>query len=213
MTFVQTEKRNGMIHLDGYSRNKTLKGALSDLAREVAKIDEGEGRNISEYIDETAQMVIDGMANEPGYWYIEAEEVHCATRLKNPESTEPEMEYAEGHWYLYIRFVAPEQETEEQKIDSTSIGVEAEDQSGREVADAKATTNEATNGKHPALSTETYKEAARLLKAEAAFRVEDKDGWGKDFVPGSIIYNSRDLGFFFKDAYISEYPFTKVVSI
>lgn len=116
MTFVKVETRKGMIHLDGYSRNKTLKGALSDLAREVAKIDEGEGRNISEYIDETAQMVIDGMANEPGNWYIEAEEVHCAARLKNPDSTEPEMEYAEGHWYLYIRFAAPEQEDKGQDV-------------------------------------------------------------------------------------------------
>ena len=47
MTFVQIEKRNGMINLDGYSRNKTLKGALKDLAREVAKIDEGEASAIT----------------------------------------------------------------------------------------------------------------------------------------------------------------------
>lgn len=70
-----------------------------------------------------------------------------------------------------------------------------------------------TTRKHPALATEVYEEAARLLKAGAAFRVEDKDGWGKDFVPGSIIYNSRDLGVFFKDAYIAEHPFTKAVSM
>lgn len=106
MTFVQTQIRSGMVYMDGYSKAKTLKGALKDLAREVAKIDAGEGRNISEYIDETAQMVIDGMPNEPGYWYIEAEEVSCATRLKNPDSDDPEMEYADGNWYLYIRFVA-----------------------------------------------------------------------------------------------------------
>ncbi len=117
MTFVEIETRNGMINLDGYSRNKTLKGALKDLAREVAKIDEGEGKCISDYINETAEMVAAGMANEPGAYYIEAEEVPCASRYKflngdeNDFSEENvEMQYAEGHWYLYIRFCAPEQE-------------------------------------------------------------------------------------------------------
>lgn len=112
MTFVQIEKRNGMINLDGYSRNKTLKGALKDLAREVAKIDEGEGNTITENIDEYVGMIADGMINEPGCYYIEAEEVHCASRYSEKND---EMEYAEGHWYLYIRFCAPEQESEKQE--------------------------------------------------------------------------------------------------
>lgn len=118
MTFVQVETRNGMINLDGYSRNKTLKGALKDLAREVAKFDEGEASAITNNIDETVQMVSDGMDNYPGCYVIEAEEVGCASRYKflngdeNDYSEENiEMQYAEGHWYLYIRFCAPEQET------------------------------------------------------------------------------------------------------
>ena len=133
MTFVQVETRNGMIHLDGYSRNKTLKGALKDLAREVAKIDEGEGRCISNYIDETAQMVAEGMPNEAGCYFIEAQEVPCASRYKFLNGDKDdfsegniEMEYAEGHWYLYIRFAAPEQGCDEQDASSEDNEQEAE---------------------------------------------------------------------------------------
>lgn len=119
MTFVQIEKRNGMINLDGYSRNKTLKGALKDLAREVAKLDEGEANAITNNLDETVQMVAEGMDNYPGCYVIEAEEVGCASRYKyldgdenNYSEENVEIEHAEGHWYLYIRFVAPEQDSE-----------------------------------------------------------------------------------------------------
>lgn len=123
MTFVQIEKRNGMINLDGYSRNKTLKGALKDLAREVAKIDEGEGNAITDNIDEYMGMVVDGMLNEVGCFYIEAEEVHCASRYSERND---EMEYAEGHWYLYIRFCAPEQESKEPETSTTEQVAETE---------------------------------------------------------------------------------------
>ena len=95
MTFVQIEKRNGMINLDGYSRNKTLKGALKDLAREVAKIDEGEASAITNNLNESVEAVAAGMMNVPGAYYIEAEEVHCASRYSEKKD---EMEYAEGHW-------------------------------------------------------------------------------------------------------------------
>lgn len=102
MTFVQIEKRNGMIGLDGYSQNKTLKGALKDLAREVAKIDKGESDAILNNIDEMVGMATD-MMNIPNEWYIEAQEVHCASRRSEKND---EIEYADGHWYLYIRFCA-----------------------------------------------------------------------------------------------------------
>lgn len=117
MTFVQIEKRNGMINLDGYSRNKTLKGALKDLAREVGKLDEGEANAITNNLNETVQMVAEGMPSEAGCYYIEAEEVHCASRYSEKKD---EMEYAEGHWYLYIRFCAPEQESEEPETAQTA---------------------------------------------------------------------------------------------
>lgn len=72
-------------------------------------------------------MVAAGMPNEAGAYYIEAQEVPCASRYKFLNGDEDdfseenlEMEYAEGHWYLYIRFCAPEQETEEQEAEQTA---------------------------------------------------------------------------------------------
>ena len=103
MKFVQIENRKGMINLDGYSDRKTLRGALRDLAREVAKIDKGEAAGITDYMDDTLALVRDGMTNEPGCWYIEAQEVSIACQYN--EDTD-EMKYADGRWYLYIRFVA-----------------------------------------------------------------------------------------------------------
>lgn len=107
MTFVQIEKRNGMINLDGYSKNKTLWGALSDLAREVAKINKAECDCILNNFKETVEMVESGMQNVPDAYYIEAFEVPCASQYKYNDDDENnfEIEYAEGRWYLYIRFV------------------------------------------------------------------------------------------------------------
>lgn len=102
MTFVNVEKRSGMINLDGYSRNKTLKGALKDLAREIAKINKDEAEGILNNLDEMAAMAA-GMLNMPGEWYIEAEAVHGASRYSEKKD---EIEYANGNWYLYIRFCA-----------------------------------------------------------------------------------------------------------
>lgn len=111
MTFVQIEKRNGMVNLDGYSRNKTLKGALQDLAREVAKIDNDEADAILSNLDETAAMALD-MMNIPGEYYIEAMDVPCASRYKylSDDENDFEIEYAEGNWYLFIRFVDAKQQ-------------------------------------------------------------------------------------------------------
>jgi hypothetical protein len=103
MKFVQIENRKGMINLDGYSDRKTLRGALRDLAREVAKIDKSEADSITCYLDETVEMVKGGMVNESGAYYLEAQEVESACKWN--EDTD-EMEYADGHWYLYIRFAA-----------------------------------------------------------------------------------------------------------
>ena len=113
MKFVEIETRHGMINLDGYSDRKTLRGALKDLAREVAKIDKGEADSITCYLDETVEMVQNGMINERGAYYLEAQEVPSASRYKfldgdkdNFDDDNVEIEYAEGYWYLYIRFAA-----------------------------------------------------------------------------------------------------------
>lgn len=113
MNFVTVEKRNGTVNIDGYSRRKTLKAALKDLASTVAKYDKGEADAITNYLDDIVGMVQNGMTNEAGCYYIEAQEVSCASRYKfldgdedNFDEDNVEMEYAEGNWYLYIRFVA-----------------------------------------------------------------------------------------------------------
>lgn len=113
MKFVEVETRRGTINLDGYSDRKTLRGALKDLAREVAKIDKGEADAITNYMDDTLTMVRDGMVNEPGCYYIEAQEVPGASRYKfldgdenNFDEDNIEIEYADACWYLYIRFIA-----------------------------------------------------------------------------------------------------------
>ena len=113
MKFVEIQNRRGMINLDGYSDRKTLRGALRDLAREVAKIDKGEAAGITNYMDETLCIVREGMTNEPGCWYIEAQEVNGASRYifldgdkDNYDDDNLEIEYADACWYLYIRFAA-----------------------------------------------------------------------------------------------------------
>lgn len=97
MTFTTIENRNGMVNLDGYSKYKNLKTAIRDLAREVSKIDKNEGESIENNLGEMAH----GMINVPGCWYITAEKVGCASRINDDDV----MEYDEGSWYLYIRFV------------------------------------------------------------------------------------------------------------
>jgi hypothetical protein len=44
-TGVET-RQTGYTHIDGYSKAKTVKGALKDLAREVAKVNTNEAETI-----------------------------------------------------------------------------------------------------------------------------------------------------------------------
>ena len=100
MTFAEMRRNNnGMIIIDGYSKAKTIKGALKDFAREIAKYDKGEADNITNYLDDTIMILNDNY--EPTSYSIQCEEVPCATTLN--EKTD-EMKYAEGNFYLCIRF-------------------------------------------------------------------------------------------------------------
>ena len=98
MIYAQIENRkNGFTHIDGYSKAKTVNGALKDLARYVLKYNEGE-----------AKFIIDGIANKENplinseYYILECEEVGCASRIN--EETD-EMEYKEGNFYLHLMYV------------------------------------------------------------------------------------------------------------
>lgn len=111
MKFTETRIANNMMNIDGYSTNKTLRGALKDLAREVANYNEIESKAIVDYIEETIDDVKNGMENISGCYYIHAEEVPCASRYifkdgdtDNFDVENVEIEYAPANWYLYIRY-------------------------------------------------------------------------------------------------------------
>ena len=100
MTFCNSHTNsNGLTILDGYSNAKTLKGALKDLSREVAKITESES-HFTDFMEDTIAMLNIPHGNE---WFIEYEEVACASQFN--DNTE-EMEYKNGNFYLCIGFVA-----------------------------------------------------------------------------------------------------------
>lgn len=85
MKKVTVERRNNMVNIDGYSERKTLKGALSDLAKTVTKYSVSEAEGI-QYIDENT---ISEMKNVAGEYYIIVEDIAGSEN---------------GNWYMYIRF-------------------------------------------------------------------------------------------------------------
>lgn len=106
LAFVEKIERENTVTVDGYTSNKTVKGIIRDVARAIAKIDEGWAR----FLDESAKD-LDLVSNTPfieaknsdGGYFFEIEEVGCAT--KYDEDTD-EMEYKEGYnTYFCIRIV------------------------------------------------------------------------------------------------------------
>ena len=104
MTFVGAYTNNsGLTILDGYSKAKTIKGALKDLSREVAKISESES-HFTDYMEDTLAIINASHGNE---WFIECQQVGSASRIVEDEDGNfLDMEYAEGNFYLCIGFVA-----------------------------------------------------------------------------------------------------------
>lgn len=111
MTFVQVERNRGfskqMIHIDGYSKAKTEKGALKDLARTIRQYNETEADCILDMIkfNEVSQSLPsqEDTKNRLDAYILEWEEVECASRYVDEELTE--IEYADASWYLHIAFV------------------------------------------------------------------------------------------------------------
>lgn len=97
MTFTAKTEKNGYVHIDGYSKAKTVNGALKDLSREVAKYNEAEAKCIIDAIVNGEQVVI-----KTEEYMVEVEEVGCATKYINDE----EIEYKEANFYLHIMYVA-----------------------------------------------------------------------------------------------------------
>lgn len=100
-------ERENTITVDGYSDRKTFAGAIRDFGRYIEKqYHNGEGDAIisilNDGIDEHNQIIVPAKeAGKYGYFF-EVEEVECASDID--EETD-EMKYADGHFYLVMRFV------------------------------------------------------------------------------------------------------------
>lgn len=99
MTFTKTVKTNTHITIDGYSNAKTIKGALKDLAREMAKHNKKDADSFVEYLDYTIETLND--FSNPDY-VVCLEECETATKIKDDEI----VEYRDCNYYVSICFVA-----------------------------------------------------------------------------------------------------------
>ena len=98
MIFVDTIERTNTITIDGYSKAKTVNGALSDLGRYIkTHISESEGQSI---IDCKEESLIPASSSCGGY-FLEIEEVPCATKYNDLG----EIEYKDGNFYIVCRIV------------------------------------------------------------------------------------------------------------
>ena len=100
-----TAENSEMVDIDGYSNKKTLNGAIRDLAKAVAKYNKIEANALLDMIKtgELQQYTPDMYTDKSNIGYLlDWEEVGSATRLN--EETD-EVEYADGRWYLHVRFV------------------------------------------------------------------------------------------------------------
>lgn len=98
MVFVDAVKRKKMVTVDGYSKAKTVKGAIADMGRYIAKhFNETEGNFLRKYKEDA---LLPAKCSDGGY-YLEVEEVPCASRWH--EDTE-EMEYKDANYYVVCRF-------------------------------------------------------------------------------------------------------------
>ena len=97
MIFTGTIERENTMTIDGYSKAKTVKGAIADLSREVAKYNTNEAEGMTQCIDETIAI----LGNKDSDYWVECEEVPCATKYINDE----ENEYKEANYYIAICYV------------------------------------------------------------------------------------------------------------
>jgi hypothetical protein len=97
MIFTSIRKQNGICVIDGYSNKKTIKGALSDINKEVSKIDQSEAASLK-------QFGMDNVNKDFGDdcdYQISITEVPNASIYLNDEV----VDYQEANFYCYIRFV------------------------------------------------------------------------------------------------------------
>lgn len=98
MVFFGIIDRKETITIDGYSKAKTVSGAIADLGRYIEKnISKTEGEAMKQY---KLESLAKSETSEGGY-FLEVEEVGCATRL----NANDEMEYKEANFYVVCRIV------------------------------------------------------------------------------------------------------------
>lgn len=99
LIFATAAIRNDTIDIDGYSNKKTLKGALSDLAKALDKYNQVEADGLRDSIknNEITQVNIGGTN-----YILEYEEVPTASQLNERTG---EMEYKPAKWYVHTRII------------------------------------------------------------------------------------------------------------
>lgn len=103
MKYIGIIEKENTITVDGYSKAKTLKGALNDLGRFVENnIDESEGRLLQVANKEEAEELIQIGNHSYSEYGIEVEEVGCATKVDEEGNI---VEYSEANFYVMLRFV------------------------------------------------------------------------------------------------------------
>lgn len=98
MIFVDTIEKTNTITIDGYSKAKTVNGALSDFGRYIkTHISESEGQAIIDYKEECLTPA----SSSCGGYFLEIEEVPCATKYNEQD----EIEYKDANFYIVGRIV------------------------------------------------------------------------------------------------------------
>ena len=98
--YIAVEERNGMINMDGYTTIKNFDKAVKDIAKAVAKYDEGEAQCLVDSLGEGSTPIVPNTMYNA--YCFEMEEVACASKYN--EKTD-EVITSNGAWYFHIRFV------------------------------------------------------------------------------------------------------------
>lgn len=101
MKQVQIERRNGLVHIDGYCTNKTVRGAIKELLKVVAKVDREEAEIALNNLEETIDN-IDWEMNSRCDYVIQLQEVAGYPIMNDHEEI---VDYGEASFYAHIRFV------------------------------------------------------------------------------------------------------------
>jgi len=101
MIFAGVRETTQLTIIDGYSNNKTVNGALKDLAKEVEKYSKIEANSLRDMVKDKSIANILNIDSESDCYYIECIEVSQAARMINDE----ENEYKDANFYTMIRFI------------------------------------------------------------------------------------------------------------